>query len=284
MGNRSKRETAPKGGAPSTSDGAPGEVNGKFSLISDEKLLALYKNLLKCRKVGRRAGKSNGSSRASRDREAAVVASAIDLGAGDVVCSREHEWFRGISDKAPIEKLLLGSGPHQPGAARRMKPTRGASGGSGPSITQTAIGTALGYKTAKNGKIALLFCAEESPEDLLEAIEIASMHKLPMVFVRHSNGKLNGHVISPRTTKNSSRGDIPYFPSITVDSHDVVAVYRVASEAMSRACQGRGPTLIECRPYRVEGANGLSSTPGHAHDAIVNMEHYLRARGLFERV
>src|SRR3954454_6974595 len=177
MGNRSKRKTAPEGGAPSTSEGAPGGVNGKFSLISDEKLLALYKNLLKCRKAGRRAGKSNGSSKASRDREAAVVASAIDLGAGDVVCSREHEWFRGISDQAPIEKLLLASGPHQPGAARRMKPTSRAPGAAGPFITQTAIGTALAYKTAKNGQIALVFCAEESPEGLLEAIEIASIHK-----------------------------------------------------------------------------------------------------------
>jgi pyruvate dehydrogenase E1 component alpha subunit len=283
MGNRSQRKTTPKGGAPSAGGKTAAETNGKFSLISDEKLLALYENLLKCRSASRRAGNSNGTFRAARDREAALVATAIDLGAGDMVCSREHGWFGGISDEAPIERLLLASALHdQSGAASGMSSTNGATRAEDPIITQTAIGTALAYKTTKNGKVALVFSTEGSQEGLREAIEIASVHALPMVFVHHSDGKPNGRVPGARTTKKSSRHDVPYFPSITVDSHDVVAVYRVASEAMSRAREGRGPTLIECRPYRLDGASRSNRNGRHAHDAIVNMEHYLRAKGLFD--
>jgi TPP-dependent pyruvate/acetoin dehydrogenase alpha subunit len=283
MGNRSQRETTPKSGITSAGAGTAAETNGKFSLISDEKLLALYKNLLKCRNANRQAWTSNGTFRAARDREAALVATAIDLGTGDVMCSREHGWFGEISDQAPIEKLLFASGLHgRSSAASGMTSTNGASRAADPLITQTAIGTALAYKTAKNGKVALVFSTEGSQEGLREAIEIASVHALPMVFVHHSDGKPNGRVPGAPITKKSSRYDVPYFPSITVDSHDIVAVYRVASEAMSRARQGRGPTLIECRPYRLDGHSRSNRNGPPVHDAIVNMEHYLRAKGLFD--
>ena len=41
------------------------------------------------------------------------------------------------------------------------------------------------------------------------------------------------------------------FPGVSVDGNDVLAVYQVAQEAMSRARNGEGPTLIEARTYRL---------------------------------
>jgi pyruvate dehydrogenase E1 component alpha subunit len=55
-----------------------------------------------------------------------------------------------------------------------------------------------------------------------------------------------------------------------VDGNDVVAVYRVATEAIVHARKGNGPTLIECRFDRSE-----------AHDPILKMEAYLLRKGLF---
>jgi TPP-dependent pyruvate/acetoin dehydrogenase alpha subunit len=57
------------------------------------------------------------------------------------------------------------------------------------------------------------------------------------------------------------------FPFISVDGNDVAAAYRVASEAVTHARKGNGPTLIDCR----------LSTPG---DPIENMRKYLIGKGL----
>ena len=65
-------------------------------------------------------------------------------------------------------------------------------------------------------------------------------------------------------------------PGITVDGEDVVAVYRVVSEAISHARRGNGPTLIECRPWVVAGRKKRA-----AGNAIRNMEEYLSRKGLF---
>jgi pyruvate dehydrogenase E1 component alpha subunit len=42
-------------------------------------------------------------------------------------------------------------------------------------------------------------------------------------------------------------------PGVTVDGNDVLAVYDAASEAVSRARAGDGPTLVECLTYRWKG-------------------------------
>lgn len=42
-------------------------------------------------------------------------------------------------------------------------------------------------------------------------------------------------------------------PGVTVDGNDPLAVYEAASEAVARAREGKGPTLIECKTYRQHG-------------------------------
>jgi TPP-dependent pyruvate/acetoin dehydrogenase alpha subunit len=85
-------------------------------------------------------------------------------------------------------------------------------------------------------------------------------------------------------------------PAISVDGNDAVAIYRVASESISRARQGRGPTLIDCQSFRIFGSsrvplpkanpssgNGRSVVipAGMNDDPITNMEQYLSRKGLF---
>jgi pyruvate dehydrogenase E1 component alpha subunit len=42
-------------------------------------------------------------------------------------------------------------------------------------------------------------------------------------------------------------------PGVIVDGNDVIAVYEAAAEAINRAREGRGPSLIECKTYRHRG-------------------------------
>jgi pyruvate dehydrogenase E1 component alpha subunit len=268
----------------------PGKDAGpeSFSLISNGKLMALYANLLKCRMIEKHStslpgrGKTNGTLASIRGYEAGTVGVAIDLGSDDAVCSPDRGVLKGFPNGAPIDSLLLWSGvglesngflPSKSGLRNGRSAAK-----PGHAHTQAAIGAALAHKTSKNGKVAIVFGDESASDSWREALHIATVHALPMIFVLRKRGKPAGR---SRTSdsKKVAKPDTPWFPSITVDSNDVVAIYRVSNEAISRARSGRGPTLIECQPFRLSGT--FNGNGKHSHDPILNMENYLRAKGLF---
>lgn len=270
MGNRRDEILGPD-------KGSEAAANGKFSLITAEKLHALYKNLLKCRMLIRQPG-SNGVSGAIRGHEAALVGATIDLGMGDAIWFHEHGLLTGLSPDATIIDMLSGNGNRLAGAVQGTKAAN-RNGASGSSHAHAAIGTALANKTTLNKKVALVFSNDESRAIAGEALHIAAVHSLPMVFVHQADGESTADFrTSEREKKPAAATQTPWFPHIAVDRDDVVAIYRVASESISRARLGRGPTLIECLPLPVSQArNGR-----HGHDPIRHMEHYLKARGLFD--
>jgi len=268
-----KGPAQPEAGAKSFDPGAP-TSNGKFSLISEEKLIGLYKNLLKYRDLNReRNGSSNGRRRSTRGCEAAVVGTAFDLGPGDVVYSLDRGLLTGLTAGNAIETMLMDA-EHRGGNEKTLG---GMNGTSGSSSVHTVLGAALANKTAKNGKIAVVYITGTNSDSLGTAVHIASVHGLPIIFVRHQDGEpVRGGDSAKLKPKKGSAEETPWFPIITVDIHDVVAIYRVANEAMSRARLGRGPTLIDCQPFLLNAKADLSADP------VLNMEHYLRAKGLFD--
>ena len=274
MGNETNGKATPNGAA---------TVEEKFSLISDEKLIALYQNLLRSRSITPNGGTSNGKNSTAHGHHAAMVGTAIDLGPGDVVCSLDNHLLSGLSRENAIELLLLHSSHEKRSGPSGRKNGFAINGGSGSHCTQAVIGTALANKTLRNGKVAVVYGAGTNSDALREVLHIATVHALPMVFVQQSDsdpGQRDAH--AKRSNRSTNSGDeTPWFPSIAVDANDVVAVYRVANEAISRARLGRGPTWIECRPYRLTGKPD-SKNGHHSLDAVQNMEHYLRAKGLFD--
>jgi pyruvate dehydrogenase E1 component alpha subunit len=277
-------------GAAAKAVAPPGKDVGPegFSLISNGKLMALYADLLKCRIIEERStsppgrGKTNGTSASIRGYEAGIVGVAIDLGSDDAVCSPNRGVLKAFPNGAPIDSLLLWSGVGlESNGFHSSKPglRNGRSAAKPDHIhTQATIGAALAHKTSKNGKVAIVFGDESASDSWREALHIATVHALPMIFVLRKRGKPAGR---SRTSdsKQVAKPDTPWFPSIAVDSNDVVAIYRVANEAISRARSGRGPTLIECRPFRLSGT--FNGNGKHSHDPILTMENYLRAKGLF---
>ncbi len=266
MGNRKK-------GTAGSSRGSAAAANGKFSLITNEKLISLYANLLQCRQLRRQDG-ANGGSGTIRGHEAALVGSTIDLGTGDSAWFHEHGAVTGFSHDAMIAEILLRAA----GGSRGTVGARKATGRRGvwlPAYTHAAIGTALANKTTRNKKVTLVFSSNETEVLAGEALHIAAVHALPMVFIHQADRHAKGFGSKPPGGKST-----PWFPNITVDQDDVVAVYRVASEAISRARLDRGPTFIGCVPFLV-GLEAGAGNGQHAHDPIRHMEHYLRARDLF---
>ena len=77
-------------------------------------------------------------------------------------------------------------------------------------------------------------------------------------------------------------------PAIAVDASDAVAIYRVACEAIARARQGRGPTLVECVPVPDAGALPPSAERIHLqtefralNDPNLAMKDHLKRKGLW---
>jgi TPP-dependent pyruvate/acetoin dehydrogenase alpha subunit len=90
-----------------------------------------------------------------------------------------------------------------------------------------------------------------------EALTLASLWTLPLVFVCHNN--LYAEHTSFRTMSTvenvADRGSAYNMPAVTVDGDDVPATWEVMTTAIDRARSGGGPTLVEAMTYRMRGHN-----------------------------
>jgi TPP-dependent pyruvate/acetoin dehydrogenase alpha subunit len=142
-----------------------------------------------------------------------------------------------------------------------------------------AAGLALANKLRQTTDVVVAFVgggwASPGVED--EAMHFAGVHRLPIIYV--GDQRIADHAAKTIKTPDRSKAIDDYgFPSIPVDGNDLVAVYRVAHEAIKRARQGGGPTAIECKVCRCHGQLDRSQT-----DQLIRMERYLGARKLFSQ-
>jgi len=86
-------------------------------------------------------------------------------------------------------------------------------------------------------------------------LNMAAIWRLPVLFVCENNLYAMGTRISNVTAIENiaDRASAYGMPGVIVDGNDVIEVYRAAKEAVDRARNGGGPTLIECKTYRHKG-------------------------------
>jgi TPP-dependent pyruvate/acetoin dehydrogenase alpha subunit len=139
--------------------------------------------------------------------------------------------------------------------------TNGITGGGLP----VATGAALAAKTRQTGQVVLCFCGDGATNQgsFHESLNMASVWKLPIVFVVENNG----YAMWTASQQVTSVADICVravaydMPGVLVDGMDVLAVRETAQLAIDRARRGDGPTLIEARTYRFCG-HSKSDTGG----------------------
>jgi pyruvate dehydrogenase E1 component alpha subunit len=88
-----------------------------------------------------------------------------------------------------------------------------------------------------------------------EAMNLASIWKLPVVFVCENNGYAQSTPVEYALSVPhiADRAAAYSMPGVTVDGQDVLAVWEAAVTAVERARAGKGPSLIECMTYRYYG-------------------------------
>lgn len=134
-----------------------------------------------------------------------------------------------------------------------------------------AVGVAMAGRYQAENWVAATYIGDggTSEGDFHEALNFAAVYTAPVVFTVQNNG----WAISVPTSKQMKNQRIADraagygMPGIVVDGNDLVAVWAVAKEAVARARDGDGPTLIEALTYRV-APHTTSDDPGRYRDEL----------------
>ena len=120
-----------------------------------------------------------------------------------------------------------------------------------------ATGAALAIKLRHGSEVAVCFFGDgaSSRGTFHEAVNLAASWKLPVVFVCENNSWAS-------TTRFDDIANVDYLsvrahgygiPGTTVDGNNVESVREASAEFIERARAGRGPSILECKTYRIEG-------------------------------
>jgi TPP-dependent pyruvate/acetoin dehydrogenase alpha subunit len=126
-----------------------------------------------------------------------------------------------------------------------------------PANFPVATGMAFAAKYRGEDKVCLAFCGDGSTSraDFHESLTIASVQKLPNVFVIENNQFAYSTPLRLQSNSETfSVKAVAYgIPGVTVDGTDVLGVHDAVAEAVARARAGEGPSLIEGVTMRMHG-------------------------------
>lgn len=120
-----------------------------------------------------------------------------------------------------------------------------------------AAGMAMAEKLKGTDRVALAFFGEGASNQGIvhETMNLAALWDLPVIFFLESNQyaelshKSSHHKLDTLARRAEGYG----MPGVAVDGNDVLEVYRVTGEAVKRAREGKGPTLIDSITCRLHG-------------------------------
>jgi TPP-dependent pyruvate/acetoin dehydrogenase alpha subunit len=116
-----------------------------------------------------------------------------------------------------------------------------------------AAGAAWAAKRAGSDRVIATFFGDGALNQgvLLETMNLASLWKLPVIFVCENNGYATTMATAGAVAGDAAgRAAAFALPSVTVDGMDVLAVRAATADAVTAARAGQGPTLIEAMTYR----------------------------------
>lgn len=274
-----------------TSSGAQkATVSSTPSLISPEKLLAIYNTMVKCRMLQQRAGslfqqgKLDSDLHGSAGREACAASVGVDLQPDDVLSIEPGDWLPAFAKGLPVEIIFRALAPrvdgHSPaGSDEARKHNILESAADQPAVV---LDQAERLGAAKKPAIVMVFFQNDGASHRWQKVlSTAAEKKLPILFVQHFVGDRNAKAASTRNRSKSLHALFGGVPVIGVDAADPVALYRVAYEAIIRARQGRGATLLECAAVSiVQSVDPTTNQPLPLPDAVGIMESYLKRKGI----
>ena len=216
-----------------------------------------------------------GTYASSAGQEAVVVGVADAMGPDDVLLPsfREHgaQLVRGVT----MKELFLYWGGDERGSdfagPRQDFPVCIPVGSHAPH----AVGAALAFKLRgeKRAAVAIFGDGATSKGDVYEAMNVAGIWALPVVFVANNN---QWAISVPRKAQTATetlaqKAIAAGFEGLQVDGNDVVAVRQAVAEALKKAHAGGGPTLIEALTYRLGDHTTVDDASRYRDDEEVGL-------------
>src|SRR5215470_12007279 len=231
-----------------------------------------------------------------KGQEASQIGSVFTLRPTDWMVPSFRETAAMLWRGWPIEKILLLFAGYlegnQPAAEQRDLPI------TIPVATQLphAVGLAYAAQYRGDNAVVMAYCGDgaTSEGDFHEALNFAGVWHVPIVFVVQNNQWAISVPLKKQThSRTIAQKALAYgFPGIQVDGNDVLAVYAASREAVERARDGGGPTLVECVTYRL-GVHTTADDPTkyrteeevkawEKKDPLTRFSAYLEKKNLLE--
>ncbi|MBI4295782.1 MAG: thiamine pyrophosphate-dependent dehydrogenase E1 component subunit alpha [Chloroflexi bacterium] len=240
--------------------------------IGREELLRLYRTMLTIRRFDERASKEvragaiPGLVHAYIGQEAVATGVCANLQPDDRIVSNHRGHGHCIAKGADVRRMMAeifgrktgyckgkGGSMHIADFSIGMLGANGIVGGGLP----IAVGAAMAAQLLGGGRVVVAFFGDGACQEgeFHEALNLASIWKLPLLFVCENNlYGVNTHVGYALGSEDIAKRSAPYgIPGAAADGNDVVAVYEAAREAIGRIRAEQGPAFLEFKTYRWGG-------------------------------
>ena len=259
---------------------ADGAVDrAQIPALQPEQLIAIYRSMLRIRIIDERLLNLQRQGRIgfyaeARGQEASIIGAVAAMGPDDFVVPAHREYgaalHRGLGLRSLVAQLFgnandISHGRQMPGhvatprALNFLPPSSCVA-------TQLPHATGIAWAAKKRGKpiVVLAYLGEgaTSAEDFHAGLNFAAVYHTPVVFLCENNQWAISTPASQQTASVTfAVKALAYgMPGVRVDGNDALAVYAATKEAVDRARQGGGPTLIEAVTFRM-GPHSTSDDP-----------------------
>ncbi|MFN8524187.1 MAG: thiamine pyrophosphate-dependent dehydrogenase E1 component subunit alpha [Chloroflexota bacterium] len=212
------------------------------------------------------AGEMPGFIHLSIGQEACAAGACAALRTDDYITSTHRGHGHCIAKGAPMDRMMAELYAKETGSCRGKGGSMhiadfsvgmlGANGvvGGGANL---AVGATIAARLRGSDQVALCFFGDGASNrgPVHEAMNLAAVWKLPVIFFCENNGYASTTAISTASavSRLADRAAGYGMPGFTVDGNDVEAVYAVVRDAVAAARGGRGPAMIEALTYRMRG-------------------------------
>ncbi len=256
----------------------------------DRDALALYRDMLLVRRFEEKVGQMYGMGLIRGfchlyiGQEAVVVGTNAETRPGDAVITsyrcHGHAIIRGTDPGAVMAELTgrrAGISRGKGGSMHMFDLSNGFYGGHGIVGAQVPLGAGIAfaqkYREQDNVTIAYFGEGAANQGQVYETFNMASLWKLPIVFVVENNRYAMGTAITRAKagTELCSRGEAFGIPGVQVDGMDIKVVRNAAREAILHARSGNGPILVEMQTYRYRGHSMSDPVKYRTKDEVQKM-------------
>ena len=213
------------------------------------------------------SGLVKGTTHLAAGHEAVAVGTSAALNPDDYVWAtyrgHHHAMARGLSAESCLAELMSKSTGSSQGKGGSMHLTSAKNNMMGSyaiigSHLPMAVGSAWSSVLRKSGQVSVAFFGDGATNigAFHEAINLAAVWKLPVIFVCENNLYMEYTPISAVTAVEhpaADRASAYSLPRIVIDGNDVITVRDEVAKAVVKARSGEGPSIIECLTYRHYG-------------------------------